>query len=103
MSSNVSETPSIDLRPLPRPQRHLLVFRQFEHLAADQSFEIVNDHDPLGLLNQFHILAPGRFTWDYRVQGPEEWRVVIGRTDDAGAVPHMHEDGCGCASSGGCR
>ena len=101
--SSASELLSVDLRPLPRPQRHLLVFRQFEALAPGEAFELVNDHDPLGLLHQFHVLVPGQFTWDYRAQGPEDWRVVIGRTDGGAAAPHVHDGGCGCGgSNGGC-
>lgn len=96
--SSASETPTIDLRPLPRPQRHILVFSQFEGLAPGEAFELVNDHDPLGLLHQFHALLPGQFTWDYRGQGPEEWRVVIGRTEDIADTPHGHGSGC----CGGC-
>ncbi|MBA5775696.1 DUF2249 domain-containing protein [Stappia sp. F7233] len=101
MSASIAETPSIDLRPLPRPQRHVLVFRHFEALAPGEAFELVNDHDPLGLLHQFHELLSGQFTWDYRKQGPEEWRVVLGRTETAVAAPHVHDAGCGCGSSGG--
>lgn len=104
MTASISETQSIDLRPLPRPQRHVLVFRYFDALAPGEAFELVNDHDPLGLLHQFHELLPGQFTWDYRKQGPDEWRVVLGRADNGSAAPQVHDDGCGCGSSdGGCN
>jgi uncharacterized protein (DUF2249 family) len=103
MQAADTEISAVDLRPLPRPQRHLLVFRRFEELAPGETFELVNDHDPLGLLHQFHVLLPGQFTWDYRVQGPAEWRVLIGRTENGPAMP-AEEAGCGCGSSGGgCR
>lgn len=101
--STTTATACLDLRPLPRPQRHVLVFRQFEALAAGESFELVNDHDPLGLLHQFLTLMPGRFTWDYRAQGPDEWRVLVGRTPAGTAAGVVPEGGCGCGgASGGC-
>jgi len=97
MSTTVTPI-SIDVRALPPPQRHFLIFRQFETLAPGEAFELVNDHDPLGLLHQFKQLLPGRFTWDYRLEGPEEWRVLIGRTGGApaDASPDSdHECTCG--------
>ena len=101
--SSVFELQSLDLRPLPRPQRHLLVFQTYEALAPGQAFELVNDHDPLGLLHQFNALVPGQFTWDYRAQGPDAWRVVIGRVEGGGSAPRGHDGGCGCGGTrGGC-
>ena len=104
MSYSAPTDSSIDVRAIPRGQRHLLIFRQFESLSPGEAFELVNDHDPLGLLHQFHQLLPGLFTWDYRAQGPEEWRVVIGRAEGGAPSGHVHDEGCGCGSSGGgCR
>ena len=97
MSATI-ETATIDLRPLPRPQRHILVFNRFETLAPGETMEFVNDHDPLGLLHQFSVLLPGQFTWSYLDQGPEQWRVVVGRTQNAIETEHSHEPGC----CGGC-
>ncbi|MFH1553976.1 MAG: hypothetical protein B7Y12_04650 [Rhizobiales bacterium 24-66-13] len=104
MSPPPAEPVSIDVRLLPRSHRHLVIFRQFEALAPGEAFELVNDHDPLGLLHQFRQILPGLFTWDYRLQGPDEWRVLIGRTEvSAPANAHIHDDGCTCgSSSGGC-
>lgn len=94
----------LDVRPLARQHRHLLVFRQYELLALGEAFELVNDHDPLGLLHQFRQIVPGLFTWDYLRPGPDEWRVLIGRTQaPASADTHIHDEGCTCDSSiGGC-
>lgn len=104
MSALPADPISLDVRPLPRPQRHMLILRQFDALAPGEAFELVNDHDPLGLLHQFHQLLPGLFTWDYRETGPEAWRVLIGRVaaDEPAAAPAT-DDGCTCGGSGGCH
>ena len=93
---------TVDLRPLPRPQRHMLVFRQFEALMPGESFELINDHNPLGLLHQFEHYLPGQFTWTYRVEGPADWHVIVGRPHEGevAQVDHSHSDSCGCGSSG---
>jgi uncharacterized protein (DUF2249 family) len=79
--SSTAELHCLDLRALRRPQRHLLVFRTFEALDPGEAFEFVNDHEPFGLLYLMNDLRPGRFSWTYRMQGPDEWRVVLGRLD----------------------
>lgn len=40
---------------------------------------LVNDHDPKPLTSQFESKHRGQFTWEYLEQGPEVWRVEIGR------------------------
>ena len=104
MSALPADPISLDVRPLPRPQRHMLILRQFDVLAPGEAFELVNDHDPLGLLHQFHQLLPGLFTWDYLETGPEAWRVLIGRVapGEAAAAEPAH-DACTCGGSGGCH
>ncbi len=69
----------LDVRRLPPPQRHPLIFQTFEALAPGQGFHLVNDHDPKPLYYQFAAERPGQFTWDYLEQGPEVWRVRIGK------------------------
>jgi uncharacterized protein (DUF2249 family) len=69
----------LDVRPEPPVRRHSLIFETFDALAPGEAFELVNDHDPKPLYYQFAAELTGRFTWDYREQGPEVWRVRIGR------------------------
>lgn len=69
----------LDIRPLPPIQRHPLIFEQFESLGKDESFILVNDHDPKPLYYQFQAERTGEFTWEYLEQGPKVWRVSIGR------------------------
>jgi uncharacterized protein (DUF2249 family) len=76
--ANNSET-IIDVRQTPPPQRHPLIFQTFEALQSGQSFILVNDHDPKPLYYQFRFEREGEFTWEYLEQGPETWRVSIGK------------------------
>ncbi|MFW6097483.1 MAG: DUF2249 domain-containing protein [Chloroflexota bacterium] len=72
---------TLDIRPLPPVQRHPLIFQRFETLAPGESFVLVNDHDPKPLFYQFQAERSGEFTWDYLEQGPEVWRVELGRSN----------------------
>ena len=69
----------IDVRVIPPRERHALIFRTFDGLKAGESFELVNDHEPRPLYYQFQAELTGQFSWEYLVNGPEEWRVRIGR------------------------
>ncbi len=69
----------LDLRILPVPQRHPLIYQTFESLQPGEAFVLVNDHEPRPLLYTFHYERPGQFTWHYLEEGPETWRVRIGR------------------------
>lgn len=73
----------LDIRPIPPVKRHPLIFERFEGLAPGESFILVNDHDPKPLYYQFAAERTGQFTWEYLEQGPEAWRVRIGRQDGA--------------------
>jgi uncharacterized protein (DUF2249 family) len=70
----------LDVRPLPPAQRHALIFQRFAALAPGESFVLVNDHDPKPLYYQFKFEHENQFSWEYLEQGPEVWRVSIGRT-----------------------
>lgn len=73
----------LDVREEPPIRRHTLIFETFDALAPGTSFELVNDHDPKPLYYQFAAEHTGAFSWDYLEQGPEVWRVRIGRTGGA--------------------
>ena len=75
----MNEETIIDVRRTPPAQRHPLIFETFERLSAGESFVLVNDHDPKPLYYQFQAERTGQFTWEYLQQGPEEWKVRIGR------------------------
>lgn len=71
---------TIDVREVPPPQRHPQIFQAFESLEPGESFILVNDHDPKPLFYQFKFEREGEFTWDYLEQGPQDWRVQIGKS-----------------------
>lgn len=75
----MAETTTLDVRQIPPPQRHPQIFGIFESLSAGESFELVNDHDPKPLYYQFEAERTGEFTWDYLEDGPDTWRVRIGK------------------------
>lgn len=68
--------------------RHAILFRLFEHLAPDDSLQIVVDHDPRRLRFQLEERHGSRCAWSYLEQGPDVCRVrlrLLGRkTDDRG-------------------
>lgn len=70
---------TIDVRTILPRQRHPLIFQTFDALGIGESFTLVNDHDPKPLYYQFSAELTGRFTWEYLEQGPETWRVQIGK------------------------
>jgi AhpD family alkylhydroperoxidase len=77
----------LDVRAVPHAGRHTQIFETFEALAPGAGFELVNDHDPKPLSYQFAAERPGAFTWDSLEEGPEVWRVRIGRPTAPPAAP----------------
>lgn len=45
-----------------------------------EAFILVNDHGPKPLYYQFSAERAGTFAWRYLEEGPEVWRVEIGKT-----------------------
>lgn len=70
----------LDVRSEPPVRRHGLIFETFDRLDVGAGFVLVNDHDPKPLYYQLAAEQGGTFSWDYLEQGPEVWRVRIGRT-----------------------
>ncbi|BAU47934.1 hemerythrin [Sulfurifustis variabilis] len=70
---------TIDVRTIPPRERHPLIFNTFGQLAPGQALLLVNDHDPKPLYYQFQAEHASRFSWQYLEQGPEIWKVRIGR------------------------
>ncbi len=70
---------TVDVRPVPPRERHPRIFGTFDALPGGESFLLMNDHDPKPLFYQFQAERPGQFDWQYLEQGPEVWRVQIGR------------------------
>jgi len=85
----------LDVRNLIPRERHPLIFRTFDALAPGDAFVLVNDHDPKPLFYQFQAESGGQFNWVYLEQGPEVWRVAIGKVGPAAA--NAQTSGCNCS------
>lgn len=57
--------------------RHAILSRLFEHLAPNQSLQIVVDHDPRRLRLHLEAQHGSRCGWSYLEQGPDLWRVRL--------------------------
>ena len=73
-----------DVRAIPPSKRHQEIFRTFDSLEPEQSFVLVNDHDPKPLLYQFQAERPARFEWSRLEAGPARFRIEIRRRADDG-------------------
>jgi uncharacterized protein (DUF2249 family)/quercetin dioxygenase-like cupin family protein len=69
----------LDLRGVPRSERHPLVFDLFDRLAAGESFIIFNDHDPQPLRMQIEQMREGEMGWEYIERGEGSFRIRITR------------------------
>ena len=83
----MSQAKVVDVRTIVPRERHPLIFQAFHSLKGDETFELVNDHDPKPLYYQFAAEMPGQFSWDYLEQGPDVWRVRIGKTTQGQSTP----------------
>ncbi len=57
--------------------RQTILSRLFQHLAPDQSLQIVVDHDPRRLRLQLEATHGSRCAWSYLEKGPDVWRVRL--------------------------
>jgi uncharacterized protein (DUF2249 family) len=70
---------TVDVRTIAPRDRHPLIFGTFSSLVQDEALLLVNDHDPKPLYYQFQAEHGGEFSWEYLEEGPDVWRVRIGR------------------------
>jgi uncharacterized protein (DUF2249 family) len=73
------DIPELDVRSDPPAVRHQRIFDTFAGLAPGAAFILVNDHDPVPLRYQFIAEHPDEVEWQALEEGPEVWRVRIGR------------------------
>ena len=91
MSAEFATT--LDIRQIAPHQRHPMIFNSFETLEPGQSLQLINDHDPKPLYDQFQMKSGDAFSWTYLEAGPEVWRVQIGKAAAATSD---------CCSGGAC-
>ena len=81
----------IDVRSIPKPQKHPEIFRAFDDLDVNASLVLVNNHDPRHLRDEFTAEFPDGFGWTYLGRGPKEWRIRITKLA-ATPLPHILVD-----------
>ncbi len=86
VDAQVDDSEELDLREIPRPQRHPLIFAKFDALAVGGSLRLLNDHDPVPLNRQFDNIRPGQALWEYIVRGPSLFRIRIRRIAPPGSA-----------------
>ncbi|HEX5156493.1 MAG TPA: DUF2249 domain-containing protein [Ktedonobacterales bacterium] len=77
--TDVAEADALEVRHLPPAQRHQVIFERFNALPVGGSFVLVNDHDPKPLYYQLVAEYQGQLLWQYLEEGPEVWRVRMGK------------------------
>lgn len=75
----MSDEQVLDVREEPPARRHTLILDTFHGLPPGTGFELRNDHDPKPLYYQFAAEHPGEFAWEPLEEGPQVWRVRIGK------------------------
>ncbi|CAJ1498266.1 DUF2249 domain-containing protein [[Mycobacterium] burgundiense] len=78
----------LDVRGLPKPDKHPAIFAAYAHLPVGGSFVLVNNHDPKHLRDEFDADYPGSHDWTYLQRGPKEWHILIGKRT-ATALPRV--------------
>lgn len=71
--------------------KHPTIFNWFDQLEEGGAFVILNDHDPKPLYYQFLGERGNTFTWEYLQNGPEWWRVKIGKRRAGESDPSMKD------------
>lgn len=69
----------VDARLYKPGEKKEIIFGTFDSLAPGEKMELVNDHDPRPLYNKFMVDRENQFEWEYLEQGPELWRISIGK------------------------
>ncbi|MBU5424881.1 DUF2249 domain-containing protein [Tissierella pigra] len=69
----------VDAREYEPKDKHRVIFETFDSLKTGEKMELTNDHDPKPLHYQMLAEMEGQFQWEYLEEGPEVWRVSIGK------------------------
>lgn len=54
-STSQPEVVELDVRGMPKPEKHPTIFRTYDDLHVGESFVLINDHDPVHLREEFEI------------------------------------------------
>jgi uncharacterized protein (DUF2249 family) len=76
---NLTFAATVMVPDFPPREKHPAIFNTFHSLQSGEIMQIINDHDPKPLYYQFMVEHTDRFTWEYLEEGPETWKVAIGK------------------------
>ena len=81
----------LDVTRLAPKDKHPTIHRCLAELLDGETLRIYNDHDPRPLKFEIEADFPGMFSWNYVDNGPDVWRVDIGKRsatrNENGTVP----------------
>lgn len=69
----------VDIGTIDPRERRSMVFDTFARLAPGHVLELVSDHNPQPLLEEFFAEVQGGFWWDSEKRPLGLWRVLIGK------------------------
>ena len=69
----------VDARKYAPKDKHPTILNTFNSLDPGEFMELINDHDPKPLYYLFQAELTNQFTWEYIEEGPEVWKVAIGK------------------------
>jgi uncharacterized protein (DUF2249 family) len=78
----------LDVRGLPKPEKHPAIFNAYADLAVGEALVLVNDHDPLHLHDEFEVEYPGGYGWEYVAKDRGAYRIRISKLA-ATALPRV--------------
>ncbi|MFW5838821.1 MAG: DUF2249 domain-containing protein [Bacillota bacterium] len=73
---------SIDARAYQPKEKHPAILALFHELKTKEQLLLINDHDPKPLYYQFSAEYPNTFTWEYQVNGPDIYKIIITKTKE---------------------
>lgn len=76
-------TPELDVQTIPHAVRHSAIFGVLDGLRPGAAVVLSATHDPVPLIQQLGDRSPGLFSVDYLERGPERWRLLVHRLENA--------------------
>ncbi len=71
------ETATIDVREIPKPERHPRIHALLDGLAPGESIRLIADHEPVHLHGELDRLRPHEIGWELVEAGPEQYSVRL--------------------------
>lgn len=75
----MTDIKELDVREIIPKEKHPTIFSTFDSLKNGETFQLINDHDPVPLFYQFEAERKDQFVWAYVERGPQIWRVNISK------------------------